>query len=151
MVHCFLHLIFYIHLWLCTNFNLPWCTFHALLTSMHFRKKPLDFWHIELVVRDHFKLCHKTKTKDITAATQDQGKYLKEQMRILSKSKLIACSLGKHKWSNHYWFDFASDFLRKWHNFFRNNYWHSWKIALKVVELWSRFRFECSIMKKMQH
>lgn len=49
------------------------------------RKKPL-FWHIELIVRGHFKLCHKTKTKDITAVNQNQGKYHKEQMRILSKA-----------------------------------------------------------------
>ena len=62
---------------------------------------------------EHFSIkCQKTKTKVITKANQNRGKYLLEPMRTQSKTDQTAYSAGKRGQPNRDWFSFAYDWSR---------------------------------------
>ena len=67
---------------------------------------------------EHFSIeCCKTKTKVITTANQNKGKFHKEPMRI--QSEYVKQPQLRESVSNQVeiGFSFASDWLRGWHKF----------------------------------
>ena len=67
-------------------------------------------------------VCRKRKTKVITRTNQSEGRYHKQPMRIFSKIKPTAWSVGKRKWPSRDWCYFSIWLVGKMALVFWTNY-----------------------------
>lgn len=77
----------------------------------------------------------KTKTKVLSVANQQKGKYPNEPIRTQSKTKQTAQSAGKHGRPCRDWCKFVSDWSREWHEF----YWTDPRVKLSETNALSDY------------